>query len=57
MTAQFSYKTGRSNRCCAVASCAASSAPVRVLLDTADLLVVSIFVLCLLVLRIMLPIG
>ena len=56
MTERFSSATSRSNRCFAAASCAAPYS-VRDLLDTAKLLVVSIFVLCLLVLRIMLPIG
>ena len=56
MTERFSSATSRSNRCFAAAACAASSS-VRDLLDTVELLVVSIFALCLLVLRIMLPIG
>lgn len=56
MTARFSSMTRRANRCFAAASCSAS-ASVCALLDTAVLLVVSIFALCLLVLRIMLPIG
>lgn len=56
MTARFSSATSRSNRCSAAAACSAS-ASIRALLDTAALLVVSIFALCLLVLRIMLPIG
>ena len=57
MTARFSYTTGCSDRCFAVACCAASSAPIHELLDTAGILAVSIFTLCLLVLRITLPIG
>ena len=56
MTARFSSESRCPNRCAAAAACSAS-ASLCALLDTAVLLVVSIFALCLLVLRIMLPIG
>ena len=56
MTTRFSSTTSCSNRCFAVGASCASNSICR-LLDTAELLVVSIFALCLLILRVILPIG
>lgn len=55
MTPRFFATTNRSNRCAAAATCSAS-ASLCVLLDTVLVWAVSVFVLCLLVLRIMMPI-